>query len=389
MSQRSFLQRLRHLTYEIPAPTFDPQFTVKVADSKDELEAAFRLTGQHSKELKCSIYSFLPQTVTAVVKYKNFVVGAIIIVKDSTLGLPSDQYYLDENTHLRQQGEQLIEISNLGIDPSFRVQSESIQHLLIKFSCQFIKKFMYGSVLLINTHPQSEVFFTQIWDFQRIGEIVKYKSSKTAYIVLLAWNLNDQPKKTWFEIFQSSKVHKNIKKFLDQEDRRFSFPVLKEGQVISPVMTPELLEYFFVTKTSVYEELNLSARKLFLEIFLQFFGEAKIERFLNIEHDYFLKEYRAPTRAKVTIQGDSEKYSGKIIDISSQGCFVELNEKFHSLQENLTLSFRLGDQNLSVTGKALWRNENQLVRYPMGYGIKFHKPKQEIINELQSWIKTS
>lgn len=381
-------QKIKKIFYDIPEPTFDPHFEVKMAENKDELEAAFRLLGQNSKELKCTIYSFLPQTVTAVAKYKNYVVGTIVLVKDSTLGLPSDQYYSDENMSLRQCGRQLVEIANLAIEQSFRPQSESIQHLLIKFAYQFIRKFSYGDVLLMNTHPQNEEFFTELWNFKHFGDVVKYKSAKNAYTVLLSWDIEEKIEKSFFDYFISNDVTKNVDRFINEPDPRLLFPVLKEGQLVNPVMTPELLEYFFVTKTAVYEELNLTARKLFLEIFLQFFGEAKIQRFLNIEREYFLKEYRTPTRAHVLIQSEHLQYTGKIIDISSQGCFIELNEKLRNIKDELTLSFKLGNQNISVTGNALWRNESQLLRYPTGYGIKFHKPKQEIIEELQSWIKT-
>ncbi len=382
------LEKWRKISYQVPNAAFDPLYRVKIADTKEELESAFRLLSQNPKEMKCSIYTFLPQTLTVVVKYKNLVVGTMVLVKDSPLGLPSDNFYSDENNQLRKKQEQLVEIANLGIDLKFQQQRESIQHLLMKFTYQFIKRFTYGSVLLMSIRPQSEKFYTRVWNFSRLGDIIKYKSSRESFTVLLAWNLNAPVKKSWLEIFQNKELKKKVNFFLVKPDVRLIFPLLKFGQTVRPVMTPELLEYFFVTKTSVYEELNLSTRKLFLEVFLQFFGEEKIQGFLNIEREYLLKEFRTPTRAQVEIQAESQRFTGKILDISSQGCFVELNEKIKSLGD-VTLSFRLGDQHLSVSGKALWRNEKQLVRYPTGYGIKFHAPKPEILHEVQSWIKAS
>lgn len=385
--RQNLMHKLKKFFYHIPSSAFDSHFEVKIANCKSELEAAFFLLSSKPRQLKCSIYTFLPQTVTIVVKYKGRVVGAMVLVKDSSLGLPSDLFYSDENSYLRKKGDQLVEIANLGVETDFRGKNESIQLLLMKYAFQFIKKFSYGNQLLMLVRPQSEEFYTKLWDFYRIGDLIKYKSSQQSSTVLLAWTVGRQSQKNWLKPARSFRSLKKRTAFLQTRDSRLSFPVLKEGQTITPVMTPELLEYFFVTKTSVYEELNLSTRKLFLEIFLQFFGEEKIQGFLNIEREYQLKEFRAPTSTEVTIQAHSTKYTGKIIDISTQGCFIELDEKFRSPQEDLTLSFRLGDQNLSVTGKALWRNENQLIRYPTGYGIKFDNPKQEIRNELQSWIK--
>lgn len=383
-----FLERWRKISYEVPAAAFDPHFRIKIADTKEELESAFRLLGQKSNEIKCSIYTFLPQTLTVVVKYKNLVVGALVLVKDSPLGLPSDAFYSEENTRLRKRQEQLIEIAQLGIDTGFIKQSESIQHLLMKFTYQFVNRYAYGTTLLMSIRPRSEKFYTRAWDFYRLGNIIKYKSSREAYTILLAWELRRPSKKSWLEFFHNRSAKKSVSFFLIKPDVRLIFPVLKFGQTVRPVMTPDLLEYFFVTKTSVYEELNLTTRKLFLEMFLQFFGEERIQSFLNIEREYMLKEFRTPTQAQVVIQGESERYTGKILDISTQGCFVELNEKMNNLND-LTLSFRLGDRHLSISGKALWRNERQLMRYPSGYGIKFHVPKPEILHEVQSWVKAS
>ncbi len=387
--KKSLKQKIRQSFYKIPDTVFDQRFEVKIAETKDEFEAAFRLLGQQSKELKCTLHSFLPQTITAIAKYKNYIVGTIVLVKDSTLGIPSDQYYLDENTILRHRGEDLIEVTNLAVDPGFRLHSESIQHLLMKFSYQFVRKFSYGSVLLMNTHPNSEDFFTCRWNFHRFGDVVKYKSAKSAYIVLLAWPVYKQTQSPSPSLFTSNHGSQRVLQFINETDPRMIFPFLKEGQLMGPLMTPELLEYFFVTKTSVYEELTLSARKLFLEIFLQFFGEEKIQNFLNIEREFFLKEYRTPTRATVIIKSVTEEYTGKIIDISSQGCFIELHEKLKNNKDELTLFFKFGEQNLSITGRASWRNENQLLRYPTGYGIQFHSQHKEIIEELQSWVKAS
>ncbi len=386
--RKTLKQKIRQSFYKIPDAVFDDHFEVKIAESKDEFEAAFRLLGQHSKELKCTLHSFLPQTVTAIAKYKNYIVGTIVLVKDSTLGIPSDQYYLDENTILRHRGEDLIEITNLAVDPGFRLHSESIQHLLMKFSYQFVRKFSYGSVLLINTHPNSEDFFACRWNFHHFGDVVKYKSAKSAYIVLLAWPVQKHSHASP-SIFNLNHANKYVEQFINESDPRMIFPFLKEGQLMGSFMTPELLEYFFMTKTSVYEELTLSARKLFLEIFLQFFGEEKIQNFLNIEREFFLKEYRAPTRGSVIIKSSADEYNGKIIDISSQGCFIELHEKLKNSKDELTLFFKFGEQNLSITGRASWRNENQLLRYPTGYGIQFHSQHKEIIEELQSWVKAS
>jgi len=385
LNRNGWFQKLRDKRYQVPAMVFDPHFVVKVADTRDELESAFRLLGG-GIQLKCSIYMFLPQTSTIVTKYKGTVVGAMVLVKDSPLGLPSDQYFTDENTSLRHQGLQLVEITNMGVDPSFKQQNESLQHLLMKYSYQFARKYMAGNVLLMNVHPQSAGFYTKVWGFQRLGDVVNFKSAKNSLTVLLTWNLNKESKRNLAQSFATKDPQKNVALFLSERDTRMLFPILKEGQVISPVMTPDLLEYFFVKKSSVYEELTLSARKLFLEIFLQFYGEEKIQKFLSVERDYVLREFRVPTSTKVVVQAESACYMGKIIDITTQGCFIEMTEELRKEHHDLTLSFKLGDQTLSVTGKALWRNQNQLNRYPIGYGVKFDAPKQEILTELQSWV---
>ena len=83
----------------VPDMAFSSDFTVKVAETRIEYEAAYRLLyesylkigiiPEHSSGLRCTPFSVLPETSTAIVLYKNQVVGTVSRSEEHTSELQS------------------------------------------------------------------------------------------------------------------------------------------------------------------------------------------------------------------------------------------------------------------------------------------------------------
>jgi hypothetical protein len=392
------LKRFNNYNFFIPDFVWDPNFSVEIARNREDLEAVFKLQHEtyvgrglikpHPSGLRCTVYHFLPQTSHVVVKYKKSVVASMTLIADSSLGIPGDKYFSDEMTEMRKKGHKIVELSSFAVDRAFKISSKVMMHLLMKYSLNYVRRFMDCSQIVVNVHPSMANMYSTSWCFDKQSEVIKFHSSKSAYTMLLTHTLEKSFPRHFVKSFPSNELSRNAAKFVEATDNRFIYPYMAEGQVVHPVMSPELLEYFFIQKTNLYEELDLNTRQVFLEMYLQFFGEAEIERFLNLERDLTLKEFRIPVSTKVAIKVGPQFYVGKIRDLTSSGCFIEVPQEIRDPGNSLALTFKLGESQVHVQAKASWRNLNQQLRYGHGYGVRFDNQIHELRTELKSWLPT-
>jgi hypothetical protein len=379
----------------------DPEFEVLIAEKEEDLEAAFklfhdcyvnqgRIKAQRSG-IYCQLYHFLPGTSTVIVKYRNVVIGAVTLVKDSVIGLPIDQYYPAELAKLRSSRAALVEASSIAVTRHFRTRDAIATHLLIKYVYQFCARFLGASHVIFTTHPERTGFYTDFWKLKKLGRSLQYQSTEESQIQGLVLDLsNDQLLKLSMS-FSTNESLRNLGSFLTDADERFKYPSRRVGQIVDLVMTPELLEHFFLDRSNIYEELDMRSRKLFLEIYVQLYGAERMTRFLNLDVNFKLRELRLPVMTSTGIRIGDQRGIGKILDISSKGCFIQAPSQFedHIRTQNgeVTLSFRLGDKAFEAQGQILWKNQGRQVRYPNGFGVKFKTPLTEIKSEFISWMK--
>jgi hypothetical protein len=389
-------QKFSHLHFEMPDVIWDGNFTVELAKSKADLEAVFRLQHESyvsrglmrpdSSGLRCTVFHFLPQTNHVVIKFKGKVVGSVTLIADSPLGIPADKFFTSEIDQSRKKGQKLVELSSFVVDRSFKSASKGLIHLLMKFSFNYVRRFMGATELIVTVHPTQIEMFCANWYFQQKSEVIKFHSSKSALTALMTHSLDRRNRRFFIRSFPSRDISKNAAMFIWKRDFRFQYPLRGAGQVVHPMMTPELLRYFFIEKTNLYEDLDLSTRQIFLEMYLQFFGESEIEKFLNMERELTLREFRLPVSARVAVKAESQFYFGRIRDLTSSGCFMELPYEIKNTEKFLNLSFKIGETEVRVNAKPLWRNTNQQLRYKHGYGIQFETPIENLQEEIKNWL---
>lgn len=154
-------------------------FTIKVANTLEEREAAFQLGYQvykdkgyikeNTSELLVQNYDADPDTLILIVKNnENKIVGSVTLVFDVKSKLPAEKIYHSELDTLRSKKEKIAEISRLIIDPQYR-NSKEILVLLFNYLyiyAYFIKKY---TCLAIEVNPRHTAYYKALLNFRSIG----------------------------------------------------------------------------------------------------------------------------------------------------------------------------------------------------------------------------
>lgn len=381
---------------------FESGFEIEIAQTEEDLEAAFRLSHDYyfshgrikrqKSGIYCQLYHFLPETATVVVKYRKVVVGAVSLITDSHLSLPSDQFYPSELEEMRRRGARLIEATPFVVARHFRNRDAMISHLLMKFIYNYTTRLTGATHVIFATHPAREEFYTGLWKLQKIGLALRYSSSPESQMQGLALDLSNEQLLKLTMSFPSNDSHRNLGVFLTETDERFRYPIRGVGQLVDLVMTPELLEHFFLDRTKLYEELDMHSRKVFLEIYVQLYGSEKMKRFLNMDMNFKLRELRMPVAAQTGIRIGKQIGIGKILDISTKGCYIQAPSQLEALLKNkneeVVLNFQLGERTFEARGHILWKNNGLHMRYPSGFGVRFTTPLANLKSEFINWVRS-
>lgn len=378
-------------SFRIPGLAFDPHFKIQLATTKDDFEQALSLlvtdsVSKSNPSENSRVLMFLPQSATIVVKYKNSIIATATLIQDSKLGFACENYYRSEIHNLRKNSrQQHIEISHLAIDAGFKKSSLAILHLILKYAIRYTQKHLHLNGILVALPPVFEDYFADKWDFKKIGPMVQPTSSKASQLILLQLDLTDHDYIHLKKLTPSKKITDNVALFISKRDLRFTYPQLPFGQIIFPVMTPAMLEYFCIEKTQLYAELSLKERQVFLEIYIQFYGFEAMKAFLNIESEVHIKEFRLPIQTQVSVRSGNEYYFGIMRDLSTTGCYFEMPRNSSIHNQKIFMTFKIGELELSVHGHTIWQNRAQNTRYREGYGVRFDNPLLQINDEVKTW----
>jgi hypothetical protein len=382
--------------FTIPEFAFDQDFKVQLACTQEDFEGAFRLLHDDylqkklgpakEKGLLVHTHAVMPQTATVVVKYRDTVVATASLVQDSKIGFCSEKYFSSEIQNLRSRQKMLlIEMSSIAIDKGFKKQTLVLLHLLMKFTINYTKKHLNFDNLIMAVNPAIAPYFEDHWQLKSISPVVRYNSSAQSRLILMHLDLSLESHRFYRRLIPSKKIQENPALFIAKRDLRFHYPELPKGQILFPVMTPEMLNYFCLQTSRLYEEFDLLTRQFFLEMYIQFYGFEKMQGFLNIESEVRIKEYRLPIQTQVSVRSGEEYLRGLMRDLSSTGCFFELPGGLLRQHEKVHLTFKIGSLELNVHAQPIWRNRNQHVRYGEGYGVRFDNPLLQISEEMRTW----
>ncbi|MDR1934158.1 MAG: hypothetical protein LBS49_00950 [Candidatus Accumulibacter sp.] len=250
----------------------NPRLVLKIAETQEELEACFRLLHDvyvesgfmkpHPSGMRVTIYHALPTTTTLCAKYDDKVIGTISLIRESVLGVPLQKIF-----DLSAVGEKkglIAEVSALAVHKSFRKTGGSVLFPLMKFMYEYCTTFFDTRHLVIAVNPGHIEMYESLLFFQRLSANVveNYDFVNGAPAVGATLDLKEAP-----EIFRkhyaSKPPRRNLYAYFTQVKLpNIEFPNRRFYTTNDPVLTPNLIDYFFNVKTDTFR--NLSTRKKIL-----------------------------------------------------------------------------------------------------------------------------
>jgi hypothetical protein len=159
--------------------------TYKVADCREEREAAFRLVYEaytqaglmeaNQYRMRVTPYHLLPTTDVFIATHRSKVICTLSLIEDGEQGVPMESIYEEEVRELRDQRLYFGEVSCLAD------MRESIADFLPVFGNLSGLVVQHARVigmdqLLIVVHPRHERFYGRLLGFERIGAEKSYPS---------------------------------------------------------------------------------------------------------------------------------------------------------------------------------------------------------------------
>jgi hypothetical protein len=400
MAMRFLSEEQRQALYRkmarIPAEYFNPGFTVEIAQSKEDLQSAYKLLHDcyvgikiidpQPSGLRCNLFSFLPVATIIVAKIDGKVVGTVSAIKDSVSGLPSDKDFLNENNRLRQQGNVLIEASALAVAPEYRGE-HSVSFLLMKYLYNYCRNCFRGDYMIGAVHPKAEDFYKALWKFEKNGEPLQYASLKGAAAIHISMDLSAEHFDRVIEAFGPADPQKNLGSLILGPDDRFFYPHERTGLAIHPVITPQLLKYFCLEQKEIWSRMNPQDQQTLIDIYTTYFGAASMAEFRKEDiQGGPSKEYRTPVQLPCIAEVSTESNFCEVSDLTSRGCFVIWKEVLPTVGSTVRLSLRLNRERYFVTGEVAWSNDGHTLHRGRGFGIRFSQAEYALSSNLQSLL---
>ena len=354
------------------SPELDSRFAFRIARTKEELSEAYRILHDsyldlgyakpHVSGMRIVKYFALPSTTTLIALFDNKVVGTVSIVRRGAFGLPMESAF--DLSEFIDRNEVIAEVSSLAIDSKFRQKRGALFLPLLKFFWEYVEQFMNLDSIVITVNPAMTDFYEGFLSFKRLrhAQVDDYGFANGNPGVGLYLNVREAP-----QLFKALYGHKPADKnlfryFVDLTLPHFELPHRRFYKSSDPVMTPEMLEHFFVNKSDVFSELTQNER-------------------LGLAATYPLKDYRKilPTssietlrqdiRYAVNLQGvaaSHQELNLTILDVTRQGLCVA-----SAVELNGIILIRIkvaGDRIAEVRGEVRWEDKGRKI-----YGIQLLK----------------
>lgn len=250
-----------------PAPS--KRLVLKVAESKEELEACFSVLHDAYVEsgfmkpdpsgMRVTLYHALPSTTTLCAKYDGKVVGTVSLIRQNALGFPMQQIF--DLSAIHEKGGQIAEVSALAIHAKFRRTSGSILFPLLKFICEYCTTVVDVRHLVIAVNPRHIELYESMLFFRRLtmNVVENYDFANGAAAVGATLDIR-QAKEDFREHYSSKPASSNLYAYFTQlKLPNIELPDRSAGTDDDPLLPPELLDYFFNVRTRTFD--NLCAHK--------------------------------------------------------------------------------------------------------------------------------
>ena len=365
-------RQLINLNYDI-----SDRFVFKLANTREELEEAYSLIYSaylknkfipaNDSKLYTNIYFTLPSTSTLIVKDMNKVIGTISLVRDNPIGLPVERVF--NLNSIRKEGARLAEVSSLVIAPSYRrSNNQNIFFPLIKYLFEYSLEFFGIDYLIIAIYPHHDIFYESFFGFDKIENgLIKTYLGAPASIEKLKIDykkLYDDTNLTYY----NKPLNKNLHEYIfNYKCMNFIFPERKYFKTCDPILSIDMLRYFFVEKSSVLQTQNTKViekiRALYknkdFDVFFKPFYEKSFALSRNVRFEVNCKA--------MLISSDNEKTRINIKNVSISG-FYCISEK--TLEKNALFNVKIMAGEFTVIelkAQVVWTGKDN------DYGLKVLK----------------
>ena len=183
-----------------PSSTSTDQITYKLASTRAEREAAFRLiyrsylqaglTRPNEYEIRITPYHLQSSTAMFVAKLRDEVVSTVSLVCDDKLGLPISRIYADEVEQRRRDGMRIGEVTCLADRRKHLARRIALLIGLFRLMVQYSRREGLDQ-LLIAVHPRHAAFYQRLLAFQQIGEERAYAAVLDNPAVAFCWTSSE------------------------------------------------------------------------------------------------------------------------------------------------------------------------------------------------------
>jgi Acetyltransferase (GNAT) family len=348
-SKRLFHQSLRKLFSFFPKsvrfaiyrsfvdgdPKPDERLQLKIAETREELEACFRLLHDayvssgfmlaDPSGMRATIYHALPTTTTLCAKFDGEVVGTISLIRESVFGFPLQSIF--DLRQVRAKGGKIAEVSALAVHPKFRKTGGTILFPLMKFMYQYCTTYFDTHHLVIAVNPNRIEMYESLLFFQRLTEntVANYDFANGAPAVGASLDLSDAPA-LYKKIYGGKSRRKNLYHYFTKlKLPNITLPGRRYFMTNDPVMTPELLDYFFNQRTDVFAKLEERDKALLHSIYdLPQYAPFLPATFADSSPSHFMRQhqrysFKCSGTFNVEVDGQKEVHELTVFECSEFG----------------------------------------------------------------------
>ena len=261
-------QKRRHEVYRsfVDCKIPNERLVLKIAESREELEACFKLlhdayvsSGFMTPDpsgMRVTIYHALPTTTTLCAKIGDQVVGTLSLIRESAIGFPLQRIF--DLTDIREKEGQIAEVSALAVHPRYRRTGGTILFPLMKFMYEYCTTFFDTRHLVIAVNPRHIEMYESLLFFKRLtaNVVENYDFVNGAPAVGAALDLKHAPD-VMRKAYASKPPNRNLHRyFCETKLPNIQIPHRRFFTTNDPVMTPDLIDYFFNQRTTVFADLS-------------------------------------------------------------------------------------------------------------------------------------
>ena len=335
-----------------PAP--NQRLVLKIAETKEELEACFKLlhdayvsSGFMTPDpsgMRVTIYHALPTTTTLCAKLDDQVIGTLSLIRESAIGFPLQRIF--DLTEIREKAGYIAEVSALAIHPKFRRTGGTILFPLMKFMYEYCTTFFDTRHLVIAVNPRHIEMYESLLFFRRLNAnmVENYDFVNGAPAVGATLDLKYAP-----EILRKAYANKPPRRNLYHYFKETTLPNIQIPRrrfftTNDPVLTPDLIDYFFNERTTVFADLS-ERKKTLLHLIYDLPEYRKVlPPTANIPSESQHRQHQrfsVKCPARLVISDDEEPINLEINDVSRYGFHARTSRKVPPNQF-LTAIIRLG-----------------------------------------------